>query len=94
MKITLTNMQLENFKGLKSWGSDFNDESTVIKAENGVGKTTVFDAVLYLLFGKDSTGRKDFELRPLDGDNQPIKGLVTSVQGKIRFDGVEHTLKK
>jgi hypothetical protein len=94
MKISLAKIRIENFKGLKLFETTFDPERTIIKAENGIGKTTVFDAFLWVLFGKDSTGRKDFELRPLDIDNQPIKGLVTAVTVWAVIDGAEHCFRK
>ncbi|MFX0091935.1 MAG: hypothetical protein ACFFBD_09250 [Candidatus Hodarchaeota archaeon] len=93
MNIKLNKLNIENFKGLKSFELNPEGENIVIKAENGVGKTTVYDAFLWLLFGKDSTGRKDFELRPLDNQNQPIKGLVLSVEAEI-FNGSSTVLRK
>jgi len=99
MNINLKQMQIENFKGIKSFALDLDGNNCVIKAENGIGKTTIYDAFLWLLFGKNSEGKTDsgkgrFELRPLDGDNQPIKGLVLAIEAVIEFDGVVHTFKK
>lgn len=94
MNIKLIQLQIENFKGLKSFVMSIDGENAVISGANGTGKTTVYDAFLWLLFGKDSSGRKDFELRPLDDSNQPIKGLVLSVAAEISFDGTTHVLKK
>jgi len=94
MNIKLQKIKIENFKGLKRFTSEFGGEGSTIKGENGTGKTTVYDAFLWLLFGKDSTGRKDFSVRPLDAENQPIKGLVTSVEVDIVIDGATVALKK
>lgn len=94
MNMRLMSLGCTNFKGLKSFSGEFNGENAVIKAANGVGKTSVYDAFLWLLFGKDSTGRKEFELRPLDKDNQPITGLVLSVSADIEIDGTVHTFRK
>ena len=57
--ITLKSLSLVNFKGVRSQEIKFSDQVTVVCGENGTGKTTVFDAFLWLLFGKDSTGRSD-----------------------------------
>jgi len=92
--IKLNQMTIQNFKGLTSFSLDLGGDNTVIKAENGVGKTTVYDAFLWLLFGKDSTGRKDFELRPLDRYNQPIKGVVLAVESELDIDGTNHVFRK
>ena len=93
-KIKLKALVRWNFKGIKSFTFTPEGKDAVIGGKNGTGKTTVFDAYLWLLFGKDSTGRKDFEIRPLDKQNKPIDGLVLRVEGVIEIDGVEHTFKK
>lgn len=94
MQIRLNGLAVENFKGLKNFEMKVDGSDMLITGENASGKTTVYDAFLWLLFGKDSSGRKDFELRPLDKQNQPIKGLVLSVEGEIDVDGRCHILCK
>lgn len=89
----LNTMEFDNFKGIKHREIDFSDR-TIISGENGAGKTTVYDAFQWLLFGKDSEGRSDFNIRPLDKDNNPIKGLVIAVQADIEIDGTSHTFRK
>lgn len=93
MQIHLDNITIENFKGIKKFTTTFNG-NTIIKGENGAGKTTVYDAFLWLLFGKDSSGRKEFGLRPLDAENNAIKGLVVAVEAHIMFGDVRHDLRK
>lgn len=93
-RLNLNKLKVENFKGLSSFELTLEGDNAVITAENGIGKTTVYDAFLWLLFGKDSTGRKDFEVRPLDRRNQPIKGVVLSVEAEIDIDGVKQTFRK
>lgn len=94
MQLKLNGIIIENFKGLKKFQADFNGENATITAANGIGKTTVYDALLWLFFGKDSTGRKDFQVRPLDENNKPIPGLTLSVQAEIDVDGSCHILRK
>jgi len=65
MNVILKELRIENFKGIKSFGVEFRDGRTVIKGCNGSGKTSVYDAFLWLLFGKDSDGRTDFGIHPL-----------------------------
>jgi len=90
----LNKISIENFKGLKEFQVTPEGQNATLAGPNGSGKTSVFDAFLWLLFGKDSTGRKDFELRPLDDENTPIKGLVTLVEAQIDLDGQIHTYRK
>ncbi len=94
MIIVLKQLGCEHFKGLVSFEAKFDGKNAVITGANGTGKTTVFDMLLWLFFGKDSTGRKDFEVRPLDEQNQPIKGVVVMVGGLIEIDGKVHDLRK
>ncbi len=93
MNIRLNKILIENFKGIKQLETAIG-EQTLIRAENGVGKTTVYDALLWLFFGKDSTDRKDFEITPLDKNNQSVRGLVTRVVGYFCFDDTTHTFRK
>jgi len=94
MNITLQQIRLENFKGIHCFEATFDGQDARIGAENGVGKTTVYDAWLWLLFGKDSTGRKEFSVRPLDKNNEPIKGLVLAVEAGLIIDSQHHVLRK
>ncbi len=90
----LNNLKIRNFKGIKSFDVELQDEMTISGA-NGTGKTTIFDAFLWLLFGKDSTGRTAFRIRPLDSNNVALKGLVVSVEAEIEDDtGTVYVLRK
>jgi len=94
MKIELLNIDITNFKGLKAFKFSPDGENACITAQNGTGKTTVYDAFLWLLFGKDSLGRKDFDIRPLDANNQPINGLTLAIEAVLSIDGIAHTFRK
>ena len=93
MDIKLVSMAIDNFKSLKKLTVNFSDHTT-IKGQNGSGKTTIYDSFLWLMFGKDSDGKSDFSLRPLDSANEPVTGLVLSVEGQLEIDGQLHTLRK
>ena len=93
MKIKLLKMRIQNFKGCKDREISFGDR-TSIKGANATGKTTVFDAFTWLLFGKDSLGSAKFDIRPLDADGNMINNLEISVEAVIRVDDEEYTLKK
>lgn len=66
----LLTLKLENFQGLKSEEFNFNGQSASIYGDNATGKTTVFNAITWLLFGKASTGAKNFtpKTKGPDGD--------------------------
>lgn len=80
----LTKLELLNFKGLKSFTINLNGD-VVIRGDNATGKTTVFDSVCWLLFGKDSLDRADFEIKTLDG-GEPIYKVNHEVTGTFTLD--------
>lgn len=95
--IKLKSLSLMNFKGIRSLEIKFSDQGTVVCGDNGTGKTTVFDAFLWLLFGKDSTGRSDsnFNIKTLDPHTgKPILHLEHSVTGVLDVDGTEIKLQR
>lgn len=97
MKIKLLKMRIQNFKGCKDREIAFGDR-TNIKGANATGKTTVFDAFTFLMFGKDSLGSAKFDIRPLDADGNMINNLEISVEATIQIDypddAAEYILKK
>lgn len=92
-QIKLLSMHIQNFKGCKDRTIDFG-EKTRISGANATGKTTIFDAFTWLLFGKDSLGSSDFDIRPLDADGKMVDNIEISVAAKISVDGDEYDLKK
>ena len=66
----LLSMKLTNFKGIRDLTLDFPDGGNYnIYGTNGAGKTTIVDALIWLLFDKDSTDVKDFSIKTVvDGE--------------------------
>lgn len=95
MKIQLKQLTLINFKGIRNKTITLNpDGDSFIFGNNATGKTTIFDAFTWLLFGKDSAGRSDFEIKTLDGNGQAIEKLDHEVTGLILVDGKETEIKR
>ncbi len=86
VKIELKSLHLKNFKGIKDLKIDF-DNITNISGENATGKTTINDAFRWLLFDKDSTDRKQFEIKTIDKAGNVIHGLEHSVTGELFING-------
>jgi exonuclease SbcC len=91
--IALKQLVIQDFKGIKELNIDFS-KTTNIYGENALGKTTIFDAFTWLLFDKDSKNRSTFDIKPLDSNNQVIRGLNPTVTGVLNIDGTELTLTK
>jgi DNA repair exonuclease SbcCD ATPase subunit len=94
MEIRLNAIALNNFKGVKDLALEFDGGNAVIYGTNATGKTTVYDAFLWLLFGKDSLGRTDFDIKALDAEGNPVSGLDHSVEAVLSLDGKPIALKK
>ena len=92
--ITLETLTLTNFKGVKSFSLNAGGESVDVYGENESGKTTLADAFLYLFFGKNAEGRKDFAIKALDADGQESHNLDHIVDATIMIDDQAHTLKR
>lgn len=90
----LIRLHLKNFKGIRNFEFQPNGQSASIYGDNAVGKTTIFDAFNWLLFDKDSQNKKDFDIKTLDVNNQPIHGLDHEVEAVFDIDGKPLTLRK
>lgn len=93
-KLTLLELSLKNFKGIKSFTFKPDGEDSEIAGKNATGKTTIFDGLTWLFFGKDSSGKSDFQLKPVDKKGNDIHNLDTEIEGVISLDGSEYSLKK
>lgn len=93
-KIELVVMKLRDFKGIKSLDIQLDGGNAQIFGDNEVGKTTTFDAFLWLLFDKDSNNKKDFAIKTLNSDGSERHNLEHTVEGTFLVDGETVTLKK
>ncbi|MDI3548164.1 MAG: hypothetical protein PWR10_1816 [Halanaerobiales bacterium] len=94
MRIRLLKLSLKNFKGIKSFELDTQGGNVRIYGDNATGKTTLFDAFVWLLFDKDSQNKKGFEIKTLDENGQPIHGLDHEVEAVLEIGGRTLTLRK
>lgn len=93
-EIVILRLTLLNFKGIRSLTVDFDEHETNIYGANAAGKTTVFDAFRWVLFGKDCNDRKDFNIKTIGADGKPIERLPHEVTADLVVDGEEISLKK
>lgn len=91
----ILNLKLQNFMGIKNLELKFNGQDANVYGTNAAGKTTCFSAFTWLMFGKDSLNRSDFEIKTLGPDGEPEHGLEHTVEAILELeDGSQLALKK
>lgn len=78
----LNSLTIINFKGIKSFTLNLGGKSATIYGSNATGKTSVYDAFLWLLFGKDSRGSATFSIKPIV-DGEQLHNVETHVEAEI-----------
>lgn len=91
--IKIIELIVQNFKGCKDRTIEFGNVTNIYGA-NAAGKTTLADAIYWLLFNKNSFGDEKFNVRPLDEYGNRIDNVEISVYGVFDVNGKQVTLKK
>ena len=96
-EIKIKRLVRENFKCHKYLCLDLMGGNAAIYGDNASGKTSVYDALTWLLFGKDSAGNgeKNIEIKPLDANGE-VKDheALTAVEAVLDVNGEEVTLRR
>ena len=85
MNTILERISIRNFKGISELHMSFTKNNYIYGA-NASGKTTIMDAFTWLLFGKDSHGKSDFQIRPVDENGKTIDGVDIEVEGTLKTE--------
>lgn len=93
-EVFLRSIVIDNFKGIRHFDLEIDNVMTEIHGTNGTGKTSLYDAYLWLLTGKDSRGSESFKVQPVDEHNETIPKLITSVVCKFSIDGLDIVFKR
>lgn len=93
-EITLLKLTLRNFKGIRDYVLNPDEANVSVFGDNAAGKTTLFDAFVWLLFDKDSQNKKDFEIKTLDAAGKVFHKLEHEVEGVLVVNGKRITLRK
>lgn len=95
--IKLISLELNNFKCHRHLKLDFNGRNATIFGENAAGKTSVYDSLTWLLFGRDSLGNGDklIEVKPLDeSGNVKDHNALTAVDVVFSVNGEKIALRR
>lgn len=82
-QILFKKLRLLNFCGIRNAEYEFGDELTIIKGKNGLGKSTIANAILYTLFGKDINGNS-LDIKTFDKDHNIIREIPHEVELTVR----------
>ena len=95
MRIEFKTITIKNFKGVLGERTiNFNPTLTQIMGANHAGKTTIVDAVRWVLFDKNSEGMQVFGIDPKDENGQVIHHLDNTVVLELTADGKDYKLEK
>jgi len=82
----LKKLVLQNFQGIKSLEFEPDGADASLYGTNGSGKTTVYNALTWLLFDKASTGEKGFSPKTKDENGEDIHYRNNRVDGTFILD--------
>lgn len=86
----LLKMKLENFQGIKSLELDMQGKDCSVYGDNGTGKSTIYNAFTWLMYGKPSTQEKNYTPKTIGSHK-----LNHIVELTLQLDtGAEMVLKK
>lgn len=94
MKITFRKLIIKNFKGIEELEVNYDASVTNILGANHTGKTTTADAIMWVLFGKNSEGQAKFGISPKDAENNIIPNLENVVELTMAVDEHVYALRK
>lgn len=92
MIIKIKQLAMQNFKGFKDFSVNFTDRTTV-SGMNGIGKTTVVTAYMWLLFGIGYDLGSNPNVRR-EVNKEPINDVDVSIEAILDIDGKEVKAKK
>lgn len=91
--VILKYIKIENWRA-QNMRVDFSENKTVIKGKNESGKSTIYNAFLWLLTGCDEYDRTNFRLFDDTIEQTKETSLPAIVEAVISIDDVEYKLKR
>ena len=96
-EIKIKQLRLENFKCHRHLVLNFEGGNASIYGDNASGKTSIYDALTWLLFSKDSqgNGEKNVEIKPLNANGEVADHeALTEVEAVFLVNGQEQSFRR
>ena len=94
MQIKINSLNLQNFQGIGKMDIQFDDKATVISGRNGSGKSTIANAISWLLFDCAADKTKNYSPKTIGPDGKELHNLHHSAEAVFSCDTDEFSLKK
>ena len=92
-KIIIKSLSLLNFKGIRDLHVNFGENLTVISGRNAAGKTSIADAIMWVLFDTGYDGNK-LEPKTYNKEHQIIPEIPHEATLVLKCNDEEYTLKR
>lgn len=93
-KVLFKHIHIENFCNHKEFDADL-FEKTLVSGHNKAGKSTIRNAILWVLYGSLENGKDaGTSIRPQTEDGKPVDFVDISVSLTVNVDGSEYILTK
>lgn len=87
--IRIEELHLRYFKGAEKADYEFGDCINVVKGCNGIGKSTIADAISWVLFGTNQAGDTKFGIKTKDEHGNEIEDVEHSVEIGLSTNSME-----
>lgn len=95
-QVSFSRVTIKNFRGIQFLDVMLGN-NVVVRGRNGIGKSTIKEAITWCLTGKDSEDRKDYNITPKDTQEckgNDIMNIIPEVELYVSVDDAEYTFKR
>ena len=93
--VTIETLKIENFRAISRLELTLDPCTTVVRGKGGAGKSTIYDAWCWLLFGRDRQDSSLTEVRPLGRDGRVRSPLsLTQVTAELKVNGKKRSFRR
>lgn len=92
-KIIIKKLRLINFCGIRDAEYEFSEKLTIVSGDNGRGKSTIANSIMYVLFGTDMAGNS-LDIKTFDKNHEIIKEIPHEAELTLLVDGDQIVLKR